>query len=74
MLRKKMLSKSLRMSFFPPFVHSNERALVSDENIRMTFCESGGWLHLGFSSSMNTLWSGHYTHGHGSFAHLRASG
>lgn len=39
--KKKKLPKSLKMSF-SPFTHYNERALVPDENIRMTFWEPGG--------------------------------
>lgn len=32
--------------FFSRFIHSNEMALVPDENIRMPCRESGVWLYL----------------------------
>ena len=50
MLRKRTNKKKpvhvLEDEFPHPFIHYKERALIPDEDLGMTLCESRGWLHL----------------------------
>lgn len=55
---KKKICPSPWRWVFSPFIHYKERALVPDGDLEMTLCESRGWLHLWFSWSMSTPWSG----------------